>query len=250
MEFRGMFDVSGRKVILTGGTGGIGRAISKRLVDSGAIVTISGTKKTVLDEISSELSQNAFFLVNDLSESGAVETLLSFAYDKMGEVDILINNAGITRDGLMVRMGDDDWLDVIAINLTAGFKLARGCLKSMMKNRWGRIINISSVVGFTGNPGQANYAASKAGIIGMTKSLAAEVASRNITVNCIAPGYIKTAMTESLTEKQTSELLKLVPSGRMGVPEDIAASVLYLSSEEASYLTGQTIHINGGLAMF
>ncbi|MAQ03669.1 MAG: 3-oxoacyl-[acyl-carrier-protein] reductase [Rhodospirillaceae bacterium] len=245
-----MFDVSGRKVILTGGTGGIGRAISKRLVDSGAIVTISGTKKTVLDEISSELSQNAFFLVNDLSESGAVETLLSFAYDKMGEVDILINNAGITRDGLMVRMGDDDWLDVIAINLTAGFKLARGCLKSMMKNRWGRIINISSVVGFTGNPGQANYAASKAGIIGMTKSLAAEVASRNITVNCIAPGYIKTAMTESLTEKQTSELLKLVPSGRMGVPEDIAASVLYLSSEEASYLTGQTIHINGGLAMF
>ena len=245
-----MFDVSGRKVILTGGTGGIGRAIAKRLVDSGAIVTISGTKKTVLDEISSELSQNAFFLVNDLSESGAVETLLSFAYDKMGEVDILINNAGITRDGLMVRMGDDDWLDVIAINLTAGFKLARGCLKSMMKNRWGRIINISSVVGFTGNPGQANYAASKAGIIGMTKSLAAEVASRNITVNCIAPGYIKTAMTESLTEKQTSELLKLVPSGRMGVPEDIAASVLYLSSEEASYLTGQTIHINGGLAMF
>ena len=245
-----MFDVSGRKVILTGGTGGIGRAIAKRLVDSGAIVTISGTKKTVLDEISSELSQNAFFLVNDLSESGAVETLLSFAYDKMGEVDILINNAGITRDGLMVRMGDDDWLDVIAINLTAGFKLARGCLKSMMKNRWGRIINISSVVGFTGNPGQANYAASKAGIIGMTKSLAAEVASRNITVNCIAPGYIKTAMTESLTEKQTSELLKLVPSGRMGVPEDIAASVLYLSSGEASYLTGQTIHINGGLAMF
>lgn len=245
-----MFDVSGRKVILTGGTGGIGRAIAKRLVDSGAIVTISGTKKTVLDEISSELSQNAFFLVNDLSESGAVETLLSFAYEKMGEVDILINNAGITRDGLMVRMGDDDWLDVIAINLTAGFKLARGCLKSMMKNRWGRIINISSVVGFTGNPGQANYAASKAGIIGMTKSLAAEVASRNITVNCIAPGYIKTAMTESLTEKQTSELLKLVPSGRMGVPEDIAASVLYLSSEEASYLTGQTIHINGGLAMF
>ena len=244
-----MFDVSGRKVILTGGTGGIGRAIAKRLVDSGAIVTISGTKKTVLDEISSELSQNAFFLVNDLSESGAVETLLSFAYEKMGEVDILINNAGITRDGLMLRMGDDDWLDVIAINLTAGFKLAKGCLKSMMKNRWGRIINISSVVGFTGNPGQANYAASKAGIIGMTKSLAAEVASRNITVNCIAPGYIKTAMTESLTEKQTSELLKLVPSGRMGVPEDIAASVLYLSSEEASYLTGQTIHINGGLAM-
>ena len=250
MEFSGMFDVSGRKVILTGGTGGIGRAIAKRLVDSGAIVTISGTKKTVLDEISSELSQNAFFLVNDLSESGAVETLLSFAYEKMGEVDILINNAGITRDGLMLRMGDDDWLDVIAINLTAGFKLAKGCLKSMMKNRWGRIINISSVVGFTGNPGQANYAASKAGIIGMTKSLAAEVASRNITVNCIAPGYIKTAMTESLTEKQTSELLKLVPSGRMGVPEDIAASVLYLSSEEASYLTGQTIHINGGLAMF
>ena len=244
-----MFDVSGRKVMLTGGTGGLGKAIAKRLVDRGAIVTISGTKKTVLDEISSELSQNAFFLVNDLSESGAVETLLSFAYDKMGEVDILINNAGITRDGLMVRMGDDDWLDVIAINLTAGFKLARGCLKSMMKNRWGRIINISSVVGFTGNPGQANYAASKAGIIGMTKSLAAEVASRNITVNCIAPGYIKTAMTESLTEKQTSELLKLVPSGRMGVPEDIAASVLYLSSEEASYLTGQTIHINGGLAM-
>ena len=188
--------------------------------------------------------------MNDLSESGAVEKLLSFAYEKMGEVDILINNAGITRDGLMVRMGDDDWLDVIAINLTAGFKLARGCLKSMMKNRWGRIINISSVVGFTGNPGQANYAASKAGIIGMTKSLAAEVASRNITVNCIAPGYIKTAMTESLTEKQTSELLTLVPSGRMGVPEDIAASVLYLSSEEASYLTGQTIHINGGLAMF
>jgi 3-oxoacyl-[acyl-carrier protein] reductase len=250
MEFRGMFDVSGRKVMLTGGTGGLGKAIAKRLVDRGAIVTISGTKKTVLDEISSELSQNAFFLVNDLSESGAVETLLSFAYEKMGEVDILINNAGITRDGLMVRMGDDDWLDVIAINLTAGFKLARGCLKSMMKNRWGRIINISSVVGFTGNPGQANYAASKAGIIGMTKSLAAEVASRNITVNCIAPGYIKTAMTESLTEKQTSELLKLVPSGRMGVPEDIAASVLYLSSEEASYLTGQTIHINGGLAMF
>ena len=249
MEFRGMFDVSGRKVMLTGGTGGLGKAIAKRLVDRGAIVTISGTKKTVLDEISSELSQNAFFLVNDLSESGAVETLLSFAYEKMGEVDILINNAGITRDGLMVRMSDDDWLDVIAINLTAGFKLARGCLKSMMKNRWGRIINISSVVGFTGNPGQANYAASKAGIIGMTKSLAAEVASRNITVNCIAPGYIKTAMTESLTEKQTSELLKLVPSGRMGVPEDIAASVLYLSSEEASYLTGQTIHINGGLAM-
>ena len=244
-----MFDVSGRKVMLTGGTGGLGKAIAKRLVDRGAIATISGTKKTVLDEISSELSQNAFFLVNDLSESGAVEKLLSFAYEKMGEVDILINNAGITRDGLMVRMGDDDWLDVIAINLTAGFKLARGCLKSMMKNRWGRIINISSVVGFTGNPGQANYAASKAGIIGMTKSLAAEVASRNITVNCIAPGYIKTAMTESLTEKQTSELLKLVPSGRMGVPEDIAASVLYLSSEEASYLTGQTIHIIGGLAM-
>ena len=244
-----MFDVSGRKVMLTGGTGGLGKAIAKRLVDRGAIVTISGTKKTVLDEISSELSQNAFFLVNDLSESGAVETLLSFAYEKMGEVDILINNAGITRDGLMVRMGDDDWLDVIAINLTAGFKLARGCLKSMMKNRWGRIINISSVVGFTSNPGQANYAASKAGIIGMTKSLAAEVASRNITVNCIAPGYIKTAMTESLTEKQTSELLKLVPSGKMGTPEDIAASVLYLSSEEASYLTGQTIHINGGLAM-
>ena len=244
-----MFDVSGRKVLLTGGTGGIGKAIAKTLVDRGAIVTIAGTKKTVLDEISNELSQNTFFLVNDLSESGAVEKLLSFANEKMGEVDILINNAGITRDGLMVRMGDEDWLDVISINLTAGFKLARGCLKSMMKNRWGRIINISSVVGFTGNPGQANYAASKAGIIGMTKSLAAEVASRNITVNCIAPGYIKTAMTGSLTEKQTSELLNLVPSGRMGVPEDIAASVLYLSSEEASYLTGQTIHINGGLAM-
>ena len=244
-----MFDVSGRKVVLTGGTGGIGKTIAKTLVDRGAIVTIAGTKKTVLDEISNELSQNTFFLVNDLSESGAVEKLLSFANEKMGEVDILINNAGITRDGLMVRMGDEDWLDVISINLTAGFKLARGCLKSMMKNRWGRIINISSVVGFTGNPGQANYAASKAGIIGMTKSLAAEVASRNITVNCIAPGYIKTAMTESLTEKQTSELLNLVPSGRMGMPEDIAASVLYLSSEEASYLTGQTIHINGGLAM-
>ncbi len=244
-----MFDVSGRKVLLTGGTGGIGKAIAKTLVDRGAIVTIAGTKKTVLDEISNELSQNTFFLVNDLSESGAVEKLLSFANEKMGEVDILINNAGITRDGLMVRMGDEDWLDVISINLTTGFKLARGCLKSMMKNRWGRIINISSVVGFTGNPGQANYAASKAGIIGMTKSLAAEVASRNITVNCIAPGYIKTAMTGSLTEKQTSELLNLVPSGRMGVPEDIAASVLYLSSEEASYLTGQTIHINGGLAM-
>ena len=244
-----MFDVSGRKVVLTGGTGGIGKTIAKTLVDRGAIVTIAGTKKTVLDEISNELSQNTFFLVNDLSESGAVEKLLSFANEKMGEVDILINNAGITRDGLMVRMGDEDWLDVISINLTAGFKLARGCLKSMMKNRWGRIINISSVVGFTGNPGQANYAASKAGIIGMTKSLAAEVASRNITVNCIAPGYIKTAMTGSLTEKQTSELLNLVPSGRMGMPEDIAASVLYLSSEEANYLTGQTIHINGGLAM-
>ena len=244
-----MFDVSGKKVVLTGGTGGIGRTIAKTLVDRGATVTISGTKKKVLDEISNELSQNAFVLENNLSEPGAVETLLSFAQEKMGEVDILINNAGITRDGLMVRMRDEDWFDVIAINLTAGFKLARGCLKSMMKNRWGRIINISSVVGVTGNPGQANYAASKAGIIGMTKSLAAEVASRNITVNCIAPGYIKTAMTEAMSEKQTLELLNLVPSGRMGVPEDIAASVLYLSSEEASYLTGQTIHINGGLAM-
>ncbi|GIX13143.1 MAG: beta-ketoacyl-ACP reductase [Paracoccaceae bacterium] len=244
-----MFDLSGKAALVTGASGGIGGAIARALHARGATVGLSGTRRDALERLSAELGSRAHVLPCDLSQPDSVEALPGQAVAAMGGLDILVNNAGLTRDGLFMRMSDEDWERVLAVNLTAAMRLARGVLRGMMKARWGRIISITSVVGVTGNPGQGNYAASKAGLIGMSKSLAAEVASRGITVNCVAPGFIETAMTAALSEEQRKRLLAAVPAGRMGTPEEIAAAVVYLASPEAGYVTGTTLHVNGGLAM-
>ncbi len=245
-----MFDLSGKTALITGATGGIGAAIAKALHGAGVTVAISGTRAAVLEELKAELGGERVHIVPcNLSDAADVEKLVPAAEAAMGSVDILVNNAGITRDGLSMRMKDEDWQAVLDVNLTASFRLARAAMRPMMKKRWGRIVNITSVVGVTGNPGQANYVASKAGIIGLSKSLAAELASRNITVNCVAPGFIETPMTDVLNDKQKEAILTKVPAGRLGSPQEVAAAVLFLASEESAYVTGQTIHVNGGMAM-
>jgi len=245
-----MFDLNGKKALVTGASGGIGAAIAKVLHAHGATVALHGTKVAALNALAAELGERAVVVPANLSDPAQVEELARQAEAALGGgVDILVNNAGLTRDGLILRMKDEDWQSVIDVNLTAGFRLSRFLLKGMMKRRWGRIIGITSVVGVTGNPGQVNYAASKAGMIGMSKALAQEVASRNITVNCVAPGMIATAMTEVLNEDQKAAMHSRIPAGKLGTPDDIAAAVLYLASAEAGYVTGQTLHVNGGMAM-
>ncbi|MCA3561643.1 MAG: 3-oxoacyl-[acyl-carrier-protein] reductase [Aestuariivirga sp.] len=245
-----MFDLTGKTALVTGATGGIGAAIAKVLYKAGATVAISGTRAAVLEELKAELgAERVFVLPCNLSDAAAVEKLVPEAESAMGSLDILVNNAGITRDGLAMRMKDEDWSAVIDVNLTASFRLARAAMRGMMRKRWGRIVNITSVVGVTGNPGQANYVASKAGVIGLTKSLAQELAARNVTVNAVAPGFIATPMTDVLNGKQKEAILGRVPAGKLGAPDDVAAAVLYLASNEAGYVTGQTLHVNGGMAM-
>jgi 3-oxoacyl-[acyl-carrier protein] reductase len=245
-----MFDLSGKTALVTGASGGIGGAIAKALHGQGAKVVLSGTRVDALEHMKSLLGSNTVIAAANLSDTASIEALPKAAEEAAGgPIDILVNNAGITRDNLFMRMKDDEWDQVIAVNLTAAFRLSRAVLRGMMKKRWGRIIQITSIVGATGNPGQGNYAAAKAGLIGMTKSLAAEVASRNITVNAVAPGFIATAMTEALTDQQKEHIATRIPAGRMGLPAEIAAAVAYLASEEAAYVTGETLHINGGMAM-
>ncbi|MES2294458.1 MAG: 3-oxoacyl-[acyl-carrier-protein] reductase [Pseudomonadota bacterium] len=245
-----MFDLTGKTALVTGASGGIGGAIARALHAQGATVILSGTRAEALEAVRAELGSRAFIAPANLSDIASVEALPKAAEEAAGSgIDILINNAGITRDNLFMRMKDEEWDQVIAVNLTAAFRLSRAVLRGMMKKRWGRIIQITSVVGATGNPGQANYAAAKAGLVGMTKSLAAEVASRNITVNAVAPGFIQTAMTDVLTDQQKQTISTRIPAGRMGLPEEIAAAVVYLASQEAAYVTGETIQINGGMAM-
>ncbi len=244
-----MFDLTGKTALVTGATGGIGGAVARALHAQGATVAISGTRREALDALAAELGERVHVVPANLSDKESVEALVPAAEAAMGSLDILVNNAGVTRDGLFMRMKDEDWDLVIRVNLEGAFRLARAAVKGMMKRRSGRIISITSVVGTTGNPGQGNYAASKAGLVGMSKSLAAEVGSRGITVNCIAPGFIETPMTDVLNEKQRETILGNVPAGRLGTPEEIAAAVVYLASSEASYVTGQTLHVNGGMAM-
>jgi 3-oxoacyl-[acyl-carrier protein] reductase len=244
-----MFDLSGKHALVTGASGGIGGAIARALHAAGAKVVLAGRRAEPLQALKSELGDRAAVVTGDLGELDKVDTLFKDAEAAYGQLDILVNNAGFTRDGLAMRMKDEDWQKVIDVDLTASFRLIRAALRGMMKRRWGRVIGITSIVGVTGNPGQANYAAAKAGMIGMSKSLAQEVASRNITVNCVAPGFITTAMTEALAPEQTERLKAAIPAGRMGAPADIAAATLYLASEEAAYVTGQTLHVNGGMAM-
>lgn len=244
-----MFDLSGKNAVVTGASGGIGGAIARSLHAAGAVVTLSGTRVDALDAVASDLEGRCHVIPCNLGDPAGPAQLIADAIEKMGSVDVLVNNAGLTRDTLAMRMKDEDWQTVIDVNLTATFRLCRASLKGMMKQRWGRIVNISSIVGTTGNAGQANYAASKAGMVGMSKALAQEVASRGITVNCVAPGFIDTAMTEALSDDQKTLLLSSVPAGKLGVVEDISAGVVYLSSEESGYVTGQTLHINGGMAM-
>jgi 3-oxoacyl-[acyl-carrier protein] reductase len=245
-----MFDLSGKTALVTGATGGIGGAIAEALHAQGAAVVLSGTRAEVLETLRGKLSDRVFVAPCNLSNTAEVDELLKKAEAAAGApIDILVNNAGITRDNLSMRMKDEEWDQVIAVNLSAAFRLSRAALRNMMKKRWGRIVAITSVVGVTGNPGQANYAAAKAGLIGMTKSLAAEVASRGITVNTVAPGFIATAMTDALNEQQKQAILARVPAGRLGTVGDVAAAVAYLASEEAAYVTGQTLHVNGGMAM-
>ena len=244
-----MFDLTGKNALVTGASGGIGGDIARALHKAGAVVALSGTRVEPLEALAAELGVRAHVLTCNLSDAASVEALPKAAVAAMGSVDVLVNNAGITRDNLFMRMSDDDWQSVLEVNLTSTFRLCRGVLRGMMKARWGRIINISSVVGATGNPGQANYAASKAGMVGMSKSLGCEVASRGITVNCIAPGFIVTAMTGRLSDEQKSKILTQIPAGRMGEAGEIAAAALYLASPEAGYVTGTTLHVNGGMAM-
>lgn len=244
-----MFDLTGKTALVTGASGGIGGGIARALHAQGATVGLSGTRRDALEALAAELGSRAHVLPCNLSDAAQVEALVGEAEKAMGQLDILVNNAGLTRDGLAMRMKDEDWQTVIDVNLGAAFKLSRAAMRGMMKRRWGRIISITSVVGVTGNPGQANYAASKAGLIGMSKSLAAELASRNITVNCVAPGFIATAMTDALDDKQKEAINTRIPMGRMGSPDEIAAAVVYLASPEAGYVTGHTVHVNGGMAM-
>ena len=244
-----MFDLTGKTALITGATGGIGAAIATALHGQGASVMLSGTRQAVLEDLAARLGSRAYVQACDLSDKEQIEALIPAAEAALGKLDILVNNAGLTRDNLFLRMKDEEWEKVMAVNLTANFRLSRASLKGMMKRRFGRIVNITSVVGVTGNPGQGNYAASKAGLIGMSKSLAAEVASRGITVNCIAPGFIETPMTDVLNEKQRESILGAVPLGRLGTSAEIASAAVYLASDEAAYVTGQTLHVNGGMAM-
>ena len=244
-----MFDLTGKCALITGASGGIGGAIAKALHGAGATVGLSGTRVEPLEALAAELGERAHVLPCNLSDPAAVDALPKQALEAMGAVDILVNNAGITRDQIFMRMSDDEWQSVIDVNLTATMRLCRGVMRPMMKARWGRIVNISSIVGATGNPGQVNYAASKAGMVGLTKSIAYEVASRGITANAVAPGFIATAMTDKLNDDQKAAINSKIPAARMGTPEEIAAAVLYLSSPEAGYVTGATLHVNGGMAM-
>ncbi len=245
-----MFSLSGKNALVTGASGGLGKAIAQALYAQGGRVVLSGTKIDALNALKAELGDRAFVVAGNLSDPAVPAQLLKEAEVQLGGgVDILINNAGLTRDGLAMRMKDEDWDNVINVNLSAAFRLSRSALKGMMSRRWGRIVSITSVVGVTGNGGQANYAASKAGLIGMSKSLAQEIASRNVTVNCVAPGFIASAMTDVLTDDQKNKILASIPAGSMGAPEDIGAGVAFLASNEAKYITGQTLHINGGMAM-
>ena len=245
-----MFNLDGKIALITGATGGIGAAIARALHSQGAEVILSGTRQGSLDELAHELSDGAHPIAADLSDKNSIDSLIKQITDiSTAGVDIVINNAGIVRDNLLLRMKDEEWNQVLDINLFAGYKLIQGLMRGMMKRRWGRIIGISSVVGTTGNTGQANYAAAKAGMIGFSKALAQEVATRGITVNVIAPGMIQTAMTDDLNEEQSARLLSTIPLGRLGSPDEIAASVIYLASDEAAYVTGVTLHVNGGMAM-
>jgi 3-oxoacyl-[acyl-carrier protein] reductase len=244
-----MFGLEGRKALVTGASGGIGGAIARALHAAGASVVLSGTRKAALEALAADLGARAHVAVADLSTGQGVEALVKEAESAMGGIDILVNNAGLTRDQLLLRMKDEDWQQVLDVNLTAAFRLSRGVLRGMMRARFGRIVSITSVVGTTGNPGQANYAASKAGLTGFTKSLAMEVASRNITVNCVAPGFVVTAMTDALSDDQRNRAIAAIPTGRFGDPADVAAAVVYMASDEAAYVTGQTLHVNGGMAM-
>ena len=244
-----MFDLSGKKALVTGASGGIGGAIAAALHAQGATVGLSGTRLPALEALAGRLGERALILPADLADPATGDKLIADAESALGQVDILVNNAGLTRDAISLRLSDEDWQKVLDVNLTAGFRLARACLRTMMRRRWGRIIGIGSVVGHTGNPGQANYAAAKAAMVGMSKALAAEVASRNITVNVVSPGFITTAMTEVLSDSIKQRLLERIPSRRRGRPEEVAAAVVYLASEDAAYVTGQTLHVNGGMAM-
>ena len=244
-----MFDLQGKKALVTGASGGIGSAIAQVFNSQGAEVGLSGTRVDALEALAGEIGSGAHVVPADLSSAEGVEQLVKDVMDAMGGIDILINNAGLTRDNLAMRLKEEDWQTVLDVNLTSAFRLSRAVLRSMMKARWGRIIGITSIVGVTGNPGQANYAASKAGMIGMSKSLAQEVASRGVTVNCVAPGFIATAMTDVLADEQKEKLNAGIPAGRMGAVDDIASACVYLASNEAAYVTGQTLHVNGGMAM-
>ena len=244
-----MFDLTGKKALVTGASGGIGGAIARGLYAQGASVALSGTRVAPLEALAAELGERAFVTPCNLSDKDAVLALAGQASDAMGGLDILVNNAGITRDNIFMRMSDDEWQQVIDVNLTSTMRLMKSVMRPMMKQRYGRIINITSIVGVTGNAGQVNYAASKAGMIGMTKSYAQEIATRGITANCVAPGFIETAMTAELPDAVKEKMTGNIPAGRMGTPEEIASAVAYLASEEASYVTGQTLHVNGGMAM-
>lgn len=245
-----MFDLTGKTALVTGASSGIGTGIARALHKQGAVVAISGTRKEALEKIAGEMGDRVHVLPCDLSDKDAVEALIPAADAAMERVDILVNNAGITKDNIFVRLSDEDWDKVIAVNLTAGFRLARAAARDMMRRRFGRVIGITSIVGATGNAGQGNYAAAKAGMIAMMKSLGQELASRNVTANCIAPGFIGTPMTDALTDAQKKAILDQVPARRLGTPDDIAAAAVYLASNEAAYVTGATIHVNGGMAMF
>jgi 3-oxoacyl-[acyl-carrier protein] reductase len=244
-----MFDLTGKGALVTGASGGIGASIARTLHANGANVALSGTRSERLEALAAELGERAHVVPADLSDGDAVDGLPAAAESALGSLDILINNAGLTRDNLAMRMKDEEWQAVIDVNLTAAFRLSRAVLRAMMKARWGRIINVTSVVGATGNPGQVNYAASKAGLTGMSKALAQEVASRGVTVNCVAPGFIETAMTDALNDTQKEAIMGRIPAARLGTVDDVAACALFLASDEASYVTGQTIHVNGGMAM-
>jgi 3-oxoacyl-[acyl-carrier protein] reductase len=244
-----LFSLEGRRALVTGASGGIGGAIAEALQAQGATVTLSGTRAAALEALAAKLGERVHIAPADLGDATAVDALVPEAERLMGGLDILVNNAGLTRDGLAIRMKDEDWQTVIRVNLEAAFRLSRAALKGMMRQRFGRIVGITSVVGVTGNAGQANYAASKAGMIGMSKALAQEVASRGITVNCVAPGFIQSAMTDALNEKQREAIMDTIPAGRLGAAPEVAAAVVYLASDEAAYVTGQTLHVNGGMAM-
>ena len=244
-----MFELTGRRALVTGASGGIGGATARLLRAQGATVCVAGRNRAALDGLAAELGDRAHAVQSDLSDPEGADRTLASAGDAMGGVDILVNNAGLARDGLAMRVRDDDWREVLEVNLTAAFRLSRGVLRGMMRARWGRIVNVTSIVGTTGNPGQTCYAASKAGIAGMSKSLAAEVATRGVTVNCVAPGFVETAMTAGIDDARREELFRRIPAGRSGTPEDVAACVAFLCSGEAAYVTGQTLHVNGGMAM-